>query len=300
MTRYRSLFWPALLILVGALAFLVNIGAISVDRLYQLVDLWPVVLIVIGLELIVRRSMHGASSDIAAVIIVLLAVAGAVGYVAASPNPSTTHTLDVAGPIGNLEQGSLETNVGAANITLSGSGDLGSDLYQAHIEYTGPKPEVDLNRSSGKITISQSNSGFLETRKFTMLVQLNGGIPWTVTENSGASTDTIDFSHLHVGSLTLNTGASREDITLGPASGTVPVEINGGALTVRIHRPSGVAAAIAISGGAVTLNADGHSSHAVGDLTYQSGDFGAAADRYRIRVNGGACTVTLDTTPAST
>lgn len=298
--RYRSFFWPAVLILVGVIAFLVNTGAIPVDRLYLLFDLWPLILIVIGLELIVRRSMHGVAAEVAAAVIVILALAGAVGYVAASPNPSTTHTLDVAGPIGNLEQASLETNVGGANINLAGSSEIGSDLYRAHIEYSGPKPEVDLNNSTGRVTISQSNEGFFRSRGFALNLQMNAGIPWTVTENSGAATDTIDFSHLHIGSLTLNTGASRDDITLGPVSGTVPVEINGSALTLHIHRPAGIATAISISGGPVNLNADGHSSRAVGDLSYQSAEFGAASDRYRITVNGGACSVTLDTTPALT
>src|SRR2546430_12459030 len=54
-----SFFWPAVLILVGILALLVNTGRIPIDRLLQLADLWPVILIVIGLEIIIRRSVHG-------------------------------------------------------------------------------------------------------------------------------------------------------------------------------------------------------------------------------------------------
>lgn len=291
--RYRSFFWPGLLILAGLIALLVNTGAIPVDRLYELINLWPLILIVIGLELIVRRSLHGASGDVAAALIVLLAVAGAAGYVAASPNPSATHTLDTAGPVGSLDRASLEVDVGAAQISMTGSADIGSDLYRAHVEYSGAKPAVDFNQSTGKLRISQSSALF-QPGSFNLSLTMNTSIKWTVTEDSGATRDTIDFSRVHVRSLTLDTGASRDDITLGPASGTVPVEINGGALTVHVHRPTGVPASIAISGGAVSLDADGRSSHAVGDLTYASPDFSGAADRYQIKVDGGACTVTLD------
>ena len=79
----------------------------------------------------------------------------------------------------------------------------------------------------------------------------------------------------------------------------MPVEINGGALTVHLHRPCETEATIEVSGGAVSLDADGRSMHAIGHLTYTSSGFSGAANGYRIKVNGGACTVTLDTTTES-
>ena len=79
--RYRGLVWPALLIFAGVVALLVNTGLLSVDRLYELVNLWPLILIVIGLELIVRRTAHGTTANVATALIVLLAIAGAAAYV---------------------------------------------------------------------------------------------------------------------------------------------------------------------------------------------------------------------------
>ncbi len=296
--HYRSFFWPALLILAGIVALLVNTGAISVDRLYQLLDLWPLILIVVGLELILRHSLHGVAGDVAAALIVLLAVVGAIGYVVVSPNPSANHTMDASSSVGNLGQAAAEVDAGAATITVTGSGDLGSDLYRAHIGYSGPRPTVDFSPSSGKLVISQPNGALFQARKFVLDLQLNAGIPWTLTENTGASTDTINLSQAHVAGITLNTGASREDITLGPLSGTVPVEINGGALTVQVRLPAGVATSVDVSGGAVTLNVDGRTTHAIGSLTYESSGFNEATDRYRITVNGGACTVTVGQGPS--
>src|SRR5713101_7167257 len=52
--RYRSLFWPAILILVGVFALLVNVRLVPVERLDRLVDLWPLILVVIGLGVVVR------------------------------------------------------------------------------------------------------------------------------------------------------------------------------------------------------------------------------------------------------
>lgn len=293
--RYRSYFWPAVLILAGVVALLVNIGAISVDRLILLVNLWPLVLIVVGLELIARRAFHGVSADVAAAAIVVLAIIGATAYVAVNPSPLATHEEDVKAPIGDLKQASLEVDAGSANITVSGS-DLGADLYRAHISYPGAQPDVSLDTSTGELSISQrSNSPFgFETGRFGLTIQLNSAIPWTITENTGASHDTINVPQLKVSRIEINTGASDEDLTLGPPTGVVRVAINGGALTVHVHRVSGTEASVSVSGGAVSLDADGHKSHGVGELNYQSSGFSGASDGYRVTVDGGACTVTLD------
>src|SRR5690349_22374980 len=90
MYRYRSFFWPGVLILAGVIALLVNTGVLPVDRLIELVGLWPLILIVLGLELIVRRTLRGTTGDVAAALIVLIAIAGAAAYVTLAPNPAAT------------------------------------------------------------------------------------------------------------------------------------------------------------------------------------------------------------------
>ena len=300
--RYRSFFWPGLLILAGVIALLVNTGKISTDRLGELFNLWPLILIVVGLELIIRRSAPGRSGDVATALIALVAVVGAVVYVVVAPNPSATGALDLSQPVGNLQSASLETDVGAATVTIETGSATNGDLFHAHIEYSGPKPSVNLDRSSGKVTISQSNNGFnfFASRRFVMTVDLNPAVHWSITTNSGAATETFKLAGLQVGAISINTGASREDLTLGVPSGIVPVSVDGGALTVNVHRPSGTEASVTVSGGAVSLNGDGHQMHAVGDLSYKSSGFDQASDAYRVQVNGGACTVSVDTVPAAT
>jgi LiaI-LiaF-like transmembrane region len=292
--RYRSYFWPAVLILIGVVAFLVNSGVISTERLSLLFDLWPVILIVIGLELLARRALPGQNGDVAAVLIVLLAAGGAIAYVALAPNPTTSGKVDSHAPLGNLNHATLEIDAGAASITVTGTSSLEGDLYHATISYSGSKPEISLDRSSGSLTISQGNSGFgvFQTRRFTMDLQINSSVPWTITSNGGASTETFNLASVPLKSMDINTGASRENITLGAPSGAVPITINGGALTVNLHRPAGTGASVSVSGGAVSLTFDGRQSHAIGNLQESTG---SGTDTYRVEVSGGACTVTMDT-----
>ncbi|MHB8587721.1 MAG: LiaI-LiaF-like domain-containing protein [Candidatus Dormibacteraceae bacterium] len=291
--RYRSFFWPAVLILIGILALLVNSGAVSTDRLSLLADLWPVILIVIGLELLTRRGLHGQPGDVAAVLIVLLAAGGTIAYVALAPNPRATGTLDSSGPIGSLEQATLELDAGAATVTVAGSSSLDGDLYRAHITYSGTKPQVNLGRSNGRLQISQSSSAFgvFKARRFTLDLQISSSVPWTITSNGAASTETYNLNGLPLRSIEINTGASREDISLGTPSGVVPITINGGALTVHLHRPAGTGASVNVSGGAVSLEFDGHRNHAIGTVQESTG---TETDMYRVDVSGGACNVTMD------
>ena len=293
--RYRSYFWPAILILVGVFALLVNSGVISTDRLSLLADLWPVILIVIGLELLARRALPGQAGDVAAVLIVLLAAGGAIAYVALAPNPGATGKLDSSAAVGSLDHATLEIDAGGATITVTGTSSLEGDLYHAHITYSGPKPEVSLDRSNGNLTISQGNKGFgvFQTRRFTVDLQINSSVPWTITSNGGASTETFRLASVPLRSMDINAGASREDITLGKPSGVVPIIINGGALTVNLHRPAGTGASVTVSGGAVSLDFDGDQNHAIGTLQQSTGN---QADMYRVEVSGGACTVTMDQT----
>jgi hypothetical protein len=292
--RYRSYFWPAVLILIGVVAFLVNSGVISSDRLNLLFDLWPVILIVIGLELLARRALPGQNGDVAAVLIVLLAAGGAIAYVALAPNPTTSGKLDSHAALGNLDHATLEIDAGAANITVTGTSSLEGDLYHATVSYSGAKPEINLDRSNGSLTISQGNTGFgvFQTRRFTLDLQINSSIPWTITSNGGASTEAFNLASVPLKSMDINTGASREDITLGPPSGVVPITINGGALTVNLHRLAGAGVSVSVSGGAVSLDFDGRQHRAIGSADDSSG---SGADMYRVEVSGGACTVKVDT-----
>lgn len=299
--RYRRFFWPGVLILVGILALLVDLNVISADRLYRLADLWPLILIVIGLELITRRALQGAAVDVAAVLILLIAAGGAVVYVAAGPAiPGGAHILDVSGQIGTLNAATLEVDVGAANMTVEGDSSLGPDLYRAHIEYSGPKPSVTFDGSTGALRISQEGSFVIfGNSRLTLDVHMSPSVTWSIKVNSGAATDTYNLTGVPVGSIEVNTGASREDLTLGPPNGIVPITIDGGALTVRVHRPAGVQASARVSGGAVSLTGDGHHEGGIGTVAWQSAGYAAGTNAYNIEVNGGACTVTVDTSAPS-
>jgi cell wall-active antibiotic response 4TMS protein YvqF len=292
--RYRSFFWPAILILAGVIALLVNTGRIPVERLGLFIALWPLILIVIGLELIVRRNLHGVAGDVAAALIVLIAIAGAAGYVIVAP-PAATRTLDSSADVGSVRNATLEINVGAANITLGGTTEK---LYTAHIEYNGAQPAVQFDSDGGVLRIDQQSQGFtpFQGSALTVNLDLNTSVDWSIEENTGAVRAAMNLAQLHVTSLHINSGASTDDISLGPTSQVVEVKINGGAVTAHVHRPAGTDVKVDVSGGFVNLVVDGKTYHGIGSAGNGT-ELGASG--YDIKVNGGACTVTVDTAGGS-
>jgi hypothetical protein len=291
---YRGLFWPAILILFGILALLVNTNVIPSDRLYRLADLWPVLLVVLGLLILVRRTgMPAPAATAAAALIVLLAVAGAAAYVAVGP-PQGNGTLDSSQPVGSVEHADLEVDVGGATIIVTGDSSLGGDLFQAHITYSGRVPSVNFDRSNGQVRISQNSSGFiLPGRRFTLNLKISTKVPWAFTITAGGTSDTMALSDVTLTSMAMNTGGNSSDITLGEPHGRVPITFNGGGLTVHLHRPADAAASVRVSGAGVTLTFDGRHHGGIGDV---SDSTGSASDRYDVEVSGGGCNVTMDTT----
>jgi hypothetical protein len=296
--HYRSFFWPVLLIVIGVIALLVDLNVISADRLYRLADLWPLILIVIGLILIARRTLQGSAVDLASALILLIAAGAAVAYVSVGPAiPGGTHTLTTHDQIGSLKTATVVIDVGAADVTVVGDSALGNDLYKAVINYSGQAPRVDLNKDTGELHISQEGGfGFFGNRHLAVDLHLNPAVGWSFSFNTGAANATLKLAPITVGSIEMNAGSSRVDITLGPPKGLVPIRVNGGALTVRVHRPKGTQASAQVSGGAVNLTGDGNRRGAIGNARWQSDGFSGAADFYDIEVNGGACTVTVDAT----
>ncbi len=283
--RNRSYFWPAILILTGVLALVAETGAISGGRLLRLADLWPLILIVIGLELLNRRVLQGPRRDLATALIVLVALVGAVAYVAVrGPVSDTTQTMDASDAVGSLNQANLNVDSGVATMTVEGSNSLGLDLYRAHIEYSGTKPAISLDRSTGNLRIFKNDDfAFFASRRFVLDLQLNSAVSWNVSTNAGSSNDSLNLSAVKVGSITLNAGASRTDITLGRPTGIVRISVDGGAITLRLHRPIGSEAFVHVSGGAVNLDADGRQLHGVGDESWQTAGYGGAADAYQVK-----------------
>ncbi|HKW59134.1 MAG TPA: DUF5668 domain-containing protein [Candidatus Dormibacteraeota bacterium] len=261
--RNPSIFWGGVLVIVGALFLLANLGLLS-NLNWDVV--WPLLLIAVGAWLLLGRiGPGGASADV-----------------------------DSSEQREGLERAKLDVSVGAARIEVAAS-QLDEQLYRVHIEHSGAPPEVRLDRATGTVKIAQRADWFMGARRLHVDAKLTDAIPWEVACSTGAIRGDFDLSSATLTGFGCRTGASQINLMLGAPKGVVPVRVEGGALTVNIARPAGAAVQVQASGGAVQLRGDGDRQDGLGTRTWKSDGFDAAKDRYDVTVSGGALRVDVST-----
>jgi hypothetical protein len=300
----QSLFWPVVLIGVGVVALLFNTGWLDWDRVARLFQLWPLLLIALGLAIIFGgrlparlMSLFGAILVILLVIAVGGAIAGIPRAFSGSSGPVVTSHFSAAA--GEVTAPHLDLSAGAAQINVH-AGSTGGDLYRATIETpSDEKPQVTLDTTTGTLHVNlPGRTGFrwgTVNDHRSVDLTLDDQLPWAIGLNSGASQTSLDLSGMKVSSVGIESGASTVKLTLPKPVGTVPVNVSGGAMHLVIQRLAGTPIRVASSGGASSLDVDGQ--HFGGlfheGQAYASPDYATATDRYDISIESGASSIQI-------
>jgi cell wall-active antibiotic response 4TMS protein YvqF len=294
--RYRGLIFPILLIGLGLIALLVNLGALSWSQVVRVFDLWPLLLIVIGIELILRRAAAPPVANGLGAAVAVVAVVAAVAYAAAGPVVEAgEHSGTASAPLAGAGCGQLAVTGGGVRFSAH-LGDTGGDLYRASFRNpNGDDPA--FAGSSGSVTIRYGRGrglfGSLGQRSLDLT--LNSGLGWTLNLEGGGFAADIDLHQGGLNGLSLSGGGINLDAHLPAPQGTVRIAISGGGVNAGLHRPPGVAARVTVTGGGSAIDADGsHQSALAGTAVWTSSDFAGAGDRYDVTVSGGGTHVSID------
>ena len=294
MDRTRGLFFPLIVIAIGAIVLLVNLRVLSSEALQRLGDLWPLLLVILGLQLILNHTLPRQQATIAGLAAAAIIVAGAFAYAIWAPAGQLgTHHADSSQQLGGLTAGTLELDYSAASINV-GTGGLGETMYRASVDYPAgdSPPTFSLDQQNGTLDISQ-NTGFPLFHPFGssqrhLVVTLNSRIPWTIRFNGGASNLNLDLRELRLNGLELSGGASDVTAQIGQPKGTVDIRMTGGVSNLILHAPSGTQWKISASGGVNGVSINGASSGSLGNgFEKQSSGYDRAADRFDIELTGG-------------
>jgi cell wall-active antibiotic response 4TMS protein YvqF len=269
-SRRPSYFWGGALIVVGVLLLLGNVGLLNnLNWDY----IWPVLLIAFGVWLIVARVLPGGGPTFGGPF-----VGAAMGSVA----------LDRSDPREGLSKAKLQVEVGSARLDVRGAA-LGDLLYRARIDHSGTPPEVQLDRSTGTVRISQRGNWMVGGwGRVKLDVQLNDAVSWELDLDSGSIKGTVDLSTVPLAKFECDSASSRIDLSVSQPSGEVPIRVEGGSVDIRLRRPSGAAARVHAAGGSIRVTADGVRQNGFGSLAWQSTGFDASPNRYDARFSGGS------------
>jgi hypothetical protein len=89
--RTSRLALPIVLIVLGLIFLLINSGILSSDALQRLADLWPLLLVILGLQLVLNHLLGKRRGQIAGLAAVAVIAIAAITYaIVAPPVPAAT------------------------------------------------------------------------------------------------------------------------------------------------------------------------------------------------------------------
>jgi DNA-binding MarR family transcriptional regulator len=193
-------------------------------------------------------------------------------------------------PLGDLKSARLVVSSGLSLLTVRAD-DMMAKLYQARFE--GPLPDVKVKE--GVVAIRYPRRLWvMGMEQRAAEVTLSTAIPWRISIQGGISDVTAKLGHLNLAALEVKGGLSMISLELPVPSGVVPIRISGGASTVIVRRPAGVAARVHLKGWASHFIFDDQTFSDVGNnVRLQSPGYEASAPCYDIEVSSSVSMVTI-------
>ncbi|MGE5265334.1 MAG: LiaI-LiaF-like domain-containing protein [Acidobacteriota bacterium] len=296
--RRPSIIGPLILITAGVLFLLANMGMLPFTFWELAARYWPIVLILIGLEIIFgRRSMLGAL----VILVLWLGLVGGVIWIAYAQGggilpiaPSATE--EISQPLGDIKSATVDLNVGFSNTTLTAlgtdTGDLMKGTYR-HSEGVRVVKTYDVAGSDGRLSLKEEGSNFMlgGATASRWDLGLNPGIPIVLRVDGGVGHSSLDLGTLKITSLQIDTGVGSMNVTT-PGTGSVTMRLNGGVGSAIVNIPQGVAGRLRVNAGLGSIRVDENRFPKFGDV-YQSADFSSAANKIDVEIDGGIGSITV-------
>lgn len=231
--RKPSLLWPLLLIAIGIILLLSNLGILPSDTINLLWRFWPLIFIIMGLEaLLGRRSRIG---KVIASILTLLLIGGAFGFILiAQYVPEYIQQLK-ANPIKSETIQLLREDIQTAKITIdwsSGPARLyalsdSNYLIDGHIDYYGNLVfEVNSQASQAEVFLdTKINSVFLtfntpRTQQTKWDIGLHPAVALDLELDASSGSSVYDLSGLQIQTLQVDASSGPLEIIL-PEAGRI-------------------------------------------------------------------------------
>jgi hypothetical protein len=294
--RRGSLIGPLILIGLGLIFLLNNLGIVGWDVWDIVVRFWPILLIAIGLDILIgRRSVLGSLLALA----VTVAVIGAGLWLISSqiaPGPVLTYE-SIDQPLEGATLGDVTIGFGSGALRLGVSPE-GSSLIAGKVALgQGERLVRDFHKSGDTAAFTLRSEGFAMgpfvgrgNADKVWDLRLSPEVPLRLNVNTGVGESTLDMERLKLTELDLHAGIGKVTLTL-PAHGQVQASVNGGIGEVVVRIPAGVAAHVHATAGLGNSQVMGNYQRQ--DGVYVSPGYDTAENRVDLEVKGGIGKITV-------
>ena len=291
-----SLFWPIILIGVGIIFLLNNTGAIQGNPWPIIFNLWPVLLIVAGLDILFGR--RTAAGSLVSALLGLAVVGFVVWILIARPNlPGLTFGGElkhenVAYDLGSVRTAEAEIDFSTGKSRLHALSDS-TKLIEGKISHYGDL-DWGIGTSGEHATIRVGSHGSFNLFGFSEEswdIGLNPRVEYDLDINLGTGEAVIDLSDLNLSGGSLDVGVGSAEVSL-PDSGRFRLRINGGVGSLTIIASREIALRAQVNTGIGSFN-NSSRLRSVGDNTYETDGFSSAGNAITLDIDVGVGSVTI-------
>jgi hypothetical protein len=293
----RGFSWPLVLITIGIIFLLANYGLIPGVSALALLNLWPLLLILAGVDIAIGRRWPMAALGIDVAVL-----AFGVALLATQPTFIGSPFFITGGGGGEREVSvarlsatsmSLTLNGGAGRFRVSGGS---TTLVEAHsgdddlrLRYT---TSAQPSGARADVRIDQTGNRRVGGSTADVEAKIARDVPTDLSINGGAGVFTVDLGDVTVSRAELNVGAASLTLTLPKPTKEVVIDVNAGASTIVIVVPEGVEARVTTTGFVLALRSTNSRINPSGSSAETSG-YSSANARVTVRITAGASSIAI-------
>lgn len=293
--RNRSAYITGLILIGIGLLFLLNSLGIATFRIwYLLTRFWPLILILIGLNIILKKTKLWWIVPILIFIIFIGAVVLPEPVIRRFDSSSFTFYLNEQKHSGvysedrefdsDLQKLNVDLKYGANRLKV-GRNTNEDNLYDVDIDYRGEMPTVSYNRNNNdaNLRVEQAKKINVGNGSERWEVNLTNKIPIDINVNAGAGDLLLDLEDLKVDNLNIDAGLGQISIRFPDYNNET--EISAGAGNIKLIIPKEAAFRIESSSVLNNVNFEEVGLIKVQDDIYQSMNYGEAENLIKIELS---------------
>jgi hypothetical protein len=287
---------PIILITLGIIFLLNNFGILPWDIWTNLWKFWPVIIILIGIEILIGQSISIRTMVILLVLVFLIPI-----FIAVNPltrNPLETQTVPISEPAASITRAKIIIDLPAVTLNLKAASSNSEKIIDGKISFSKaasePKitKEEDFNQAIFTINQDQQKSPlpFISSLKNDAELNLTQSIPLEILFKTGASSANLDLNNLRVDYLEIDSKASNLKISFGNQYSSRAV-LKTGASNIEIQIPKNLATKITVDSKIKNLSIDSRFKKDGGE--YKTSDFDKSFTKLEIEISAIAGSITI-------
>ena len=296
---------PLILIAIGVLLLLNQMGRLQWDIWMTLWRFWPVIFILIGVDILVSAS-HSTLAYVVGLLLAIVIIGGSVAYIvwqggvapavepAAGSETVTEALQDASSGRITLRPGVVRLQVGALKDS--------PNFAEGQIEYSqySLQAEKQYSVTGGRATLSLRALGkpgqFWSPGRNNLPerwdLRFTSRVPLEISIDSGVGLVSLDLTELKVTRLDVNAGVGTTTITFPSAAGTTKASIDGGVGSITVRIPSNVGVRMHVSRGLGSVNVARRMVRSGND--YTSDNYDSAENRLELDISAGVGSISVE------